>query len=306
MQLQQQEQQQELSSAEQLAADQRVWDEEAAAIDQGETPPAPAAEETAAPETPAAGEPGSETAASDVQAEADPLAGVPESVRHYVESISVASKAAITELTQHVKSAEGRVAAMARQLQEVTAAKAATPAPGGPTSAQIDGAKKDPESWAKLKEDFPEWASGVEDYVKANQGAQQFSAEELERQRKETIAQATRAAADVMREELVEARHAGWKNVVQTTEFKAWFGQQPPETQKLAESAAPADAIALLDSFRDARKSKTPAQIEAERQARLRRNTSVKGQQSASLDIDPGAMTDDQYWEYLAKQNQAA
>src|SRR5574343_260251 len=58
------------------------------------------------------------------------------------------------------------------------------PQPGaGPTQTQITAAAKDPEKWAALKSDFPEWGEGISEYVEARLGqltGSGLSAEQIE------------------------------------------------------------------------------------------------------------------------------
>lgn len=231
---------------------------------------------------------------------------MPEPVRKAIEQMRIDSQTRDAERDQRLKSAEGRVAAMARQLQEAAAAKAAAAPAGGtdaPNENQISGASNDPESWANLKKDFPEWAKGVEQYVTANKG----SAVDVEGIRKEAAAQAVAAAriaaVEAANEATVEGVHENWQVTVKTPVFKTWFAQQPKEIQVLADSPKPSAAIKLLNTFATAKKDPTPAEIEAERAARLRRTPEIRSH--GGTDIDPSAMSDEQYWAYLAQQEQA-
>ena len=109
-----------------------------------------------------------EEVAAAPEPEADPLAGLSDVVRAKLAQIDQLAEAN-TLLQQHVKSAEGRVAAMQREFQ---AARQVAPQEA-PSQGQIVSAAKNPEKWDALKEDFPEWAGAMEEYVASKLGGVQ-------------------------------------------------------------------------------------------------------------------------------------
>ena len=58
------------------------------------------------------------------------------------------------------------------------------------------------------------------------------------------------AVAQPSEAQKVEQAHPGWRQAVQTPEFKSWLARQPASTKKLAGSPDARDAIALLDAYR--------------------------------------------------------
>lgn len=58
--------------------------------------------------------------------------------------------------------------------------------------------------------------------------------------------------------DIVERRFPGWKDTVNTSQFKQWLGTQSMDAQLLAESDDPVDAINLLAGFRDASRRQAP------------------------------------------------
>ena len=74
------------------------------------------------------------------------------------------------QLIHHVKTAEGRVAAMQREAEIAKRVKEEVAKKDSPTQTEITTASKNPEKWDKLKEDFPEWAEAMEEYVSSKLG----------------------------------------------------------------------------------------------------------------------------------------
>jgi len=144
---------------------QNLWDEEASklAADGDTSASEPLA---AAPETPQEPEP--EQAQIEPEQPEDPLAGLSPAVRAKLAQIDELAQAN-AQLLHHVKTTEGRVAAMQREAQQ--ARQVATQ--DAPTQTAIASAAKNPEKWEQLKQDFPEWAGAVEEYVASTMGDQQ-------------------------------------------------------------------------------------------------------------------------------------
>mgnify|MGYP001765480895 CR=1 FL=1 len=255
---------------------QQMWDEEARAREAGE--PTPAAEPPAEPpvqteepttDTSAAAEPEPEAPAPEAE---DPLAGVPEGVRKQLARIDELA-AANAQLTQHVRSAEGRVAAMQRELQVAKAAQQTVAPKDAPTQTQVAAAAKSLKKWDALKTEFPEWADGVEELVAANRADPQpqapvFTPEQVAELVRKEVAAVEGKTARMVESLRVETKHGNWQDTVNSTEFTQWFLVQNPETRALADSPNAADAIRMLDLFQEAKK-RPAAEIRNERGARL-------------------------------------
>jgi len=96
---------------------QKLWNEEAAKLEAGDNTPAFEAQGTV-PVDPPQEDPQPQAAAPDQGQEADPLAGLPEPVKQALARITEL-ETANSQLLHHVKTAEGRVAAMQREFQQV-------------------------------------------------------------------------------------------------------------------------------------------------------------------------------------------
>jgi hypothetical protein len=172
---------------------------------------------------------------------ADWRANLAPEVKAEIEKIEAerARAAEENERLQHrARSDAGRVAALTRaqvdlqkRVKEVDSAKAAE------RKALIE----------QLKADYPQIAAGLE-ALQQEQDVRIASAE--------TLAQelARKAVADeaAKRFASVEAKHKGWMATIKTPAFAAWKDKQPPEVQALGASDEPADAIAMLNRFREA------------------------------------------------------
>ena len=203
------------------------------------------------------------------------------------------------QLVNELKETKGRVGA----LQSELAKRPATPAAEAPNQKQIAAAVQDPEKWASLKKDFPEWGEGIEAFVDARVGALPkgggLTQEDLQR----AVAEATTGLTQNFERALIGVKHQDWETTVNTAVFNEWFAAQKPEVQALAQSPKGIDAIRMLDMFEESRK--TPAADV--RQAR-------KATLAAAVTAKPGAaapikafddMSPTEQWNYLAKQREA-
>ena len=130
---------------------QQVWNEEAKKLDAGEQSSA-FESQAFVPETPPQDTPEPQAAAPAQEAPVDPLAGLPEEVKIALDKITRLEQDN-AQLLHHVKTTEGRVAAMQREAQQ--ARQAATSVDAAPSQGQMAAAAKNPEKWEQLKQDFP-------------------------------------------------------------------------------------------------------------------------------------------------------
>lgn len=285
---------------------QELWNEEAKKLDAGDESPAAEAQ-AAAPqeEEPAPQTDVQETAAAAEQPE-DPLAGLPEGVRAKLAQIDQLAQAN-AQLLQHVRSAEGRVAAMQREFQQAKAAQQSVAPQEAPSQGQMAAAAKNPEKWEQLKSDFPEWAGAMEEYVAAKLGSVQRGAPGLTPQQVQELVQqqVTQTKAEMTRaieEARVEGKYENWREVINTPEFAQWFSVQAPELRALADSTAARDAIRLLDTFHQA-KAKPAADIRQERGARLAAAATTRpGQTPPPKTL--GDMSPAELWNYEAAKRE--
>ena len=273
---------------------QSLWDQEALKLGaDGDTSASDSL--AAAPETPQ--EPDPEQA--QIEQPEDPLAGLSPTVRAKLAQIDELAQAN-AQLLHHVKTTEGRVAAMQREAQQ--ARQAATQE--APSQTAIVSAAKNPEKWDQLKQDFPEWAGAMEEYVASKVGGQQqgLTPEQVTGYVQQQVAQTRAEMGRLMEEARIEGKYENWRDTVNTTEFAQWFTVQSPDTRALADSSAARDAIKMLDLF-NASRSVSATDIKQERGARLAAAATTRtGQTPPPKTL--GDMSPAEMWNYEAKKRE--
>ena len=273
---------------------QKLWDQEASKLDVDDS--SSATELLAdAPETPQDLEP------QQLEQPEDPLAGLSPTVRAKLAQIDELAQAN-AQLLHHVKTTEGRVAAMQREAQQARQAAMQE----APTQTAITSAAKNPEKWEQLKQDFPEWAGAMEEYVASKVGGQQqqqvLTPEQVAGYVQQQVAQTRAEMGRLMEEARIEGKYENWRDTVNTTEFAQWFTVQSPETRALADSSAARDAIKMLDLF-NASKSVSATEIRQERGARLAAAATTRtGQTPPPKTL--GDMSPAELWNYEAKKRE--
>jgi len=171
----------------------------------------------------------------------------------------------------------GHIGALQQSQQKIAeqlaAAQAATKAVNdSPTQTQVKEAMSDPEEWARLKKEYPEWATATEQIidakVKQNGGVDQAAIDKIiadhqaviDKRVAEEVAKATAAN----RQELIDSHldsivDGNWRKEYTSEACQKWMSEQPPEIQKLAYSNKMADAAKVLRMYQ-AFKQKKPAQ----------------------------------------------
>jgi hypothetical protein len=277
---------------------QNLWDEEASklAADGDTFASEPLA---AAPETPQELEP--EQAQIEPEQPEDPLAGLSPAVRAKLAQIDDLAQAN-AQLLHHVKTTEGRVAAMQREAQQARQAAMQE----APTQTAIASAAKNPEKWEQLKQDFPEWAGAMEEYVTSKLGVssqqQSLSPEAVAQFVQQEVANTKAEMGRLMEEARIEGKYENWRDTINTTEFAQWFTVQTPETRALADSPAAKDAIKMLDLFSTAQ-TRSAGDIKQERGARLAAAATTRtGQTPPPKTL--GDMSPAELWNYEAKKRE--
>jgi hypothetical protein len=289
---------------------QAIWDEEAAKLDAGDEPAvevkadAPA-DDQQVEQPPQDPQPEQAAAAAQEEQQADPFAGLPEAVKAKLAELD-SIKESQAQLLHHVKTAEGRVAAMQRELQQARQAQQSVAATDAPTQSEMNAAAKNPEKWEQLKQDFPEWAGAMEEYVAAKlQGTKQASGlqpSQVEAYVREQVSAVEQRAERLIQEAQIEGAHEGWKQKVNSPEFVAWFQLQAPDVRALADSPRAGDAIKMLNQF-EASRSKSATEIKQEREARLAAAATVRpGVTKPAKTLDD--MSPEELWNYEAKQRE--
>lgn len=197
-------------------------------------------------------------------------------------------------------SAEGRMAAMQQEANQ--ARQAATQE--APSQTAIVSAAKNPEKWEQLKQDFPEWAGAMEEFVASKIGNQQqgLTPQQVAGYVQQQVAQTKAEMGRLMEEARIEGKYENWRDTVNTTEFAQWFTVQSPNTRALADSSTARDAIRMLDMFSSSR-SVSATDIKQERGARLAAAATTRtGQTPPPKTL--GDMSPTEMWNYEAKKRE--
>ena len=291
---------------------QAIWNEEAAKLDAGDNSPAPDVQAAAAdqdlPQNDGNQEPVEPAAAAADPAEpapnqepVDPLAEIRASMSQEINAL----KEANAQLLHHVKTAEGRVAAMQREFEQARRAQQSVAAADAPTQGQMSAAAKNPEKWEQLKQDFPEWAGAMEEYVGAKLGAipqqnQALSPEAVAQFVQGKVAEVEQTFARRLEEARIEGKYENWKDTIRASDFTAWFAMQKPEVRALAESPLAKDAIRMLDMFEESKK-RSATEIKQERGARLAAAATTRpGHTPPPKTLDD--MSPEELWNYEARK----
>ena len=279
---------------------QQLWNEEASKLDAGDNTPAPELQ-ASVPETPPQDNPEPQAVAATQEAPVDPLAGLPEEVKIALSKITQLEQAN-AQLLHHVKTTEGRVAAMQREAQQ--GRQAATSVDAAPSQGQMAAAAKNPEKWEQLKQDFPEWAGAMEEYVGAKLSGMQagVQATDIVDYVQRQLVSERESMKAAIEEARVEGKYENWRDTVATQDFAAWFALQPAEIKNLADSPAAKDALRMLDLFHTA-KAKPASEIRQERGARLAAAATTRpGQTPPPKTLDD--MSPEELWNYEAKKRE--
>jgi hypothetical protein len=248
----------------------------------------------------------------------DPLAGLPEPTRKLIEQIqakTVEQDKALKDAGQKLATAHGTIGNLSKKLDDSLAAltkmKPAVEAVQVEAKAKADAAAAERE--AKRKErrerlaDLPDVLEELDDIRADAKPAAKIEPEPKVEQKTENKPEpqvelpADREARLIAERELSD-RHPKWMEMVRTKEFKDWQAAQPEAVRALSESDAIDDADKLLTLYKkhkdDAAKV---AQVESERQARLRRGENIQGSGTAQTGAAPSP---DSLWEQ-AKRDRA-
>ena len=283
---------------------QEIWDEELKAREAGEElpPQDPAPAPTDSDPTPPADP---EPAPASVVDE-DPYASLPDVVKAKLAEID-AIKDANAQLLHHVRSAEGRVAAMQREFEQARMAQQQVAPNEAPSQQAIARAAANPEKWEQLKSDFPEWAEAMEGYVGAQlaslQAPQGLKPEEVAIFVRQQVEASKAEMSRLLEEAKIEGKYEDWRDVVNTSDFASWYAVQKPEVKALAESNNARDAIKMLDMFHEA-KARPAEAIRQERGARLAAAAAPTKGASAPPPKSLDSMTPEELWNYEAAKRQ--
>lgn len=286
----------------------QIWNEEAAKLDADDNSSAPELLADVPNEnSPQIQEEDAELTqqTTEPEPEPDPLAGLSDGVRAKLAEIDEL-KQANANLLHHVKTTEGRVAAMQREAEQARRAQQTVGNTVAPSQGQIAAAAKNPEKWDQLKEDFPEWGDAVEEFVNSRLGnAQQqngLTSENVANFVEAKVAETRAEMTKLLEEARVEGKYEDWKGIVNTPDFAQWYAVQNPQIRALADSTSSKDALKMLDLFHETKK-RSAADIKQEREQRLAAAATTKpGNTPPPKTLDD--MSPEELWNYEAAKRE--
>ena len=146
----------------------------------------------------------------------------------------------------------GHIGGIQRSQQEIQAALATAQAAArttqdAPSQAEVKQAATDPQEWAALKEQYPEWATATEKLVESRQS--NFDAQAFEAAVDKKLEGQSAAMQQKIIDSALGAFFPGWKKEIQSPEFKTWMEGQPDDVKALSLSSDVGDAAQLLKLY---------------------------------------------------------
>ena len=286
---------------------QDIWNEEANTREAEESPNLDAVAPETTPET-VEGQPQvePEPQAAPEQEAVDPFDSLPEAVKAKLAEIDQI-KEANAQLLHHVKTAEGRVAAMQREFEQARKAQQSVAPTDAPSQQAIATAAANPEKWEQLKQDFPEWAGAMEEYVSSKLSSvsvpQGLQADQVVDYVRQQIDASKVEMGRMLQEARIEGKYENWRELVNTSDFATWFSAQKPDVRALADSSQATDAIKMLDLFHAA-KERPAGAIKQERGARLAAAAAPTKGSVAPPPKSVDDMTPEEIWNLEAKKRE--
>jgi DNA repair exonuclease SbcCD ATPase subunit len=202
----------------------------------------------------------------------DPYAGLPSVLKQEIEDLK-AKAGQFDALSNRLKQAESRIGSVTNKLHE--AEKAASDLKkekeNAPSQQEIADAATSDAEWEDLREEFPAWATAMDNRLAAERKRTEASLKAIQdlQSQVEGLKGGSAVRTEINRE-LVESFHPGWETTVQSSEFGEFFKTLAADVQQKAHSERPADAIYVLNLFRDRKAgTKTAAEIQQDRKERL-------------------------------------
>jgi hypothetical protein len=202
-------------------------------------------------------------------------------------------------LEQQLKRAEGRIAAMQRD-QAAAAKKATEKSDDAPSQSQQAAALKDPEKWAALKKEFPEWGEAINDFLTANLPKGGLTEDQVAAQ----VEARLEAKAAERESQRIERVHPSWTDTVKSEEFIAWRKAQDERVNALGASPFAEDAIEMLDLFEKRNEKPAPVKdLKTERANRLAAAaTTQRAHRSTPTPKDDNELTAKEIWQQEAQR----
>lgn len=184
----------------------------------------------------------------------DPWSSAPEPLRNDYQTL----KQRYQQLEANHRANSGRVSALTKKLNEVTAGLKANEQANGadansdkglPTADDLKG-----KSFAEVEEDFPELAAFVRNQVEAATQAFQQQLTPLEEMRQQKAQEQHQAELQNQFQALATV-HPDYLQISQDPTFHQWVATQPTSVQAMAQSDYADDNIALLNLYKGSRQA---------------------------------------------------
>jgi hypothetical protein len=297
---------------------QKLWDELASGRESD-------TEQTAAmPPAAADAQPGAQDAAAEVTATTpnDDQTQAAAKQEGDDATAQAAAKDPMAELLERFSNVEGQLRKVnghiggltqgQQQLREqvLNAAKQAMADSGqdAPTNAQAKAALADPEKWAALKAEWPEWGEALEEVLVARiPQAPAFDHAEFDRKLDERVAAETaKVRTEAVNAHLDTIVDGDWLTTVRSEDFGKWMAAQPDDVKALGDSSSLADASKMMRLFVKSKQPNPAQQLINERSAKLDAAASApQAGRKAARTKGVEDMSQDELWAHYAKQTDA-
>ena len=204
---------------------------------------------------------------------ADPWANVNPVIKAELEALR--SRVSTSDaMEERLKQAERRLGSVQNELH--AAKEAAKTASEAPSKEQILEATENQKAWDELKDDFPEWAQGIESRIAATSAEIRKELPNVSAIREEISNEFNQRYTDLesrLTGGIIASRHPNWQEDVNSDEFQSWR-----QENNVADTLDPAVAIAHLNAYHEYKSSKPSVKdIKAEREQRLKTAENVTG-----------------------------
>ncbi|WP_394780601.1 hypothetical protein [Undibacterium sp.] len=229
-------------------------------------------------------------AADEGNEEHDPYAGLSD----YQKAKLIGLETQNAQLANRLRNVEGHIGGLKSQIS----AQQSSQNHRAQAASELQQARGNPKAMEEWRETYPEFVDGVESLMQArlhelrselasNRGPQGITPEQLDQR---------------LNEHTVDVIHPGWKTEVMKPEFIGWIRQQNNDVRSLAASPVAADAVRLLNIYKEGVHSNSQAVIQ--RNARLEAQASIpSGKSGGGRGKSVDQMTDAEYWAYLDRQD---
>ena len=230
-------------------------------------------------------------AAGEGQAATDPWSSVPEALRNEYQQL----KQQYQQLDANHRANAGRVSALTKKLNDVTAGLKANEQAHGATANSDNGLPTADDlkgkTFAEVEEEFPEIAAFVRHQVEHVQQAfsQQLTPLNELRQQQEFARQQQELQSQY---QALAAVHPDFQQISKDQHFHQWVASQPATVQAMAQSDYADDNIALLNLYKGSRPAPVAPAVPARPKTALSDHAEIprKGPGKAAAepdDVDP-------------------